>query len=177
MLKKLLAIASAATCCLGNPAMATPREYNTYQDITEKLNSIGVTTMVQNLCHPNGGVRGSYNSYTNVVCITAETNNSDALLEVVLHETIHVIQDCISGGIQDGTMGSVTRYLSNGDRGQEKLMDNALLQDLQRRGLLDHAIQAAGGLDHQGAFIEIEAYAFQNDPEAVFNLLNQCNSK
>ena len=177
MLKKLFAVASVATCCLGNPAMATPQNYNSYQDITKKLNSIGVTTMVQNLCHPMGGVRGSYNSYTNVMCITEATNNSDSLFTVVLHETVHVIQDCIAGGVQDGNMGSITRYLSDGDRAQEKLMDDALLTDLHNRGLLNHAVQAAGGLDHQAAFIEIEAYAFQNDPDAVFTLLDQCNPK
>ena len=118
-----------------------------------------------------GGVRGSYNSYTNVMCITEATNNSDSLFTVVLHETIHVIQDCIAGGVQDGNMGSITAYLADGDRSQEKLMDNALLNDLHNRGLLNHAVQAAGGLDHQAAFIEIEAYAFQNDPDAVFTLL------
>jgi len=177
MLKKLLAIASTAVCCLGNPAMATPREYNSYQDITEKLNSIGVTTMVQDQCAGAVGVMATYNSFTNVLCVTRQANNSDQLLSVVLHETVHVIQDCIAGGIQDGNLGSVTRYLSNGDRAQEKLMDNALLNDLHNRGLLEHAIKAAGGLNHQAAFIEIEAYALQNDPEAVFKLLNRCNPK
>ena len=56
MLKKLIAIASTAVCCLGNPAGATPRDYNDYQQLGEKLNSIGVTVMQQELCAPNGDI-------------------------------------------------------------------------------------------------------------------------
>ena len=56
MFKKLSAAIAASVCCLGNPALATPHDYNDYQQLTDKAqlrwrDCDGATTMWTKLKH------------------------------------------------------------------------------------------------------------------------------
>ena len=175
MFKKLAAIAASAVCCLGNPALATPRDYNDYQQITDKLNSVGVTVMVQQLCGPSSNILATYNSYTNVLCVTEATTRSDILADVVQHEVVHVIQDCVAG-MANGQMGSVTRYLANGDSLLERNLDESLWNTLESRGKLDHVMALTNDLEADGAYVEFEAYGLEDNQEAVYGLLERCGA-
>ena len=168
MIKQFIALSSIAVCCLGNPSHAFTPVNHWYK----KLNSIGVTTMVQEKCSYNDGHLATYNAYTNVMCITTEVTDQD-LPTVLAHESVHVLQDCIAG-MSNGQFSSITRYLSNGDRAKEKQMDRMLIQRLHDENLINHVITVTGGLTKLGAFSEVEAYALQHDPDAVFELLAEC---
>jgi len=175
MFKKLAAIAASTVCCLGNPALATPHDYNDYQQLTEKLNSVGVTVMVQQLCGPSSNILATYNSYTNVLCVTQTANNSDILAQVVRHEVTHVIQDCVAG-MANGKMGSVTRYLAAGDRDLERKLDESLWDTLEATGKLDHVMALTNDLEADGAFVEFEAYGLEDNQAAVYGLLERCGA-
>jgi len=175
MFKKITAAIAASVCCLGNPALATPQDYNDYQQITDKLNSVGVTVMVQQLCGPSSNILATYNSYTNVLCVTEAANNSDLLATVVRHEVVHVIQDCVAG-MNNGKMGSVTRYLADGDSLLERNLDESLWNTLQSKDKLDHVMTLTNNLEADGAFVEFEAYGLEENHDAVFGLLDRCGS-
>ena len=174
MFKKLAAITATLVCCLGNPAGATPRGYSTWQELEAKLNSIDVTVVTQQSCAPQAGVMATYNPFTNVMCISDRAINSDTLLSTVNHEIIHVVQDCIEG-MSNGDMGSVTRYLSDGDKQEEAELDRALFDTLRAEGNWEHVQSLTNNLQAPGAWIETEAYALQNNQEAVNGLLDMCN--
>jgi hypothetical protein len=106
------------------------------------------------------------------MCITSSVPDQDLPI-VLAHESVHVIQDCIAG-LSNGNVSSITRYLSNGDKATEKLMDRMLLQQLHKVDMFNHVIQITGGLKKPGAFAEVEAYALQAQPNTVFKLLMHC---
>ena len=174
MFKKLAAICAATICCLGEPAGATPRGYSTWQELEAKLQSIDVTVISQRECAPVQGVLATYNSFTNVMCITERAINSEQLLETVNHEIIHVVQDCIQG-MSNGQMGSVTRYLADGDAEEEQQLDEALFDTLRSTGLYEHVAVLTDNYRSPQAWIETEAYALQYNQEAVNGLLDMCN--
>ena len=172
---KPIASAIAALVTVTNPAFASID----YDKLERKLNSIGVTTMVQEQCTGTHGAMATYNSYTNVLCVTEATlkTQQGQFDSVLRHETIHVIQDCIAG-MKNGHMGSVTYYMSQGDKKLEREMDRQVIQNLIDSNKLDHVLQIHGGtLDGPTAFIEVEAYALEDNHELVFNLLSKCNPK
>ena len=173
MFKKLAAICAATICCLGNPAGATPRDYNQWQQLESKLNSVGVIVVKQQACAPEVAILATYNPYTNILCISQAAAESDRLLSIVTHEVVHVVQDCIAG-MANGKMGSVTRYLSNGDKAEERELDEALFRTLEAENNLDHVSKLTNQFQATGSFIEVEAYALQNNQPAVHQLLDQC---
>ena len=172
---KPIASAIAALVASANPVFATIN----YDKLEQKLNSIGVTTMVQEACTGQVGAAATYNPYTNVLCVTQATLDVDQgeFDSILRHETIHVIQDCIAG-MANGHMGSVTYYMSQGDRNLERKLDEQVIQSLINSNKLDHVLKIHGGtLKSPTAFIETEAYALEDEHELVFKLLSNCNPK
>ena len=78
----------------------------------------------------------------------------------------------------NGHMGSVTYYMSQGDKKLERELDKQIIQALVHSSKIDHVLQIHGGtLDAPDAFVEVEAYALEDNHELVFNLLSKCNPK
>ena len=169
MLKQIIALGSVITCCLGNPSNAVSNNIA----LSQKLNEIGVTTMIQNSCSPAKDHMAIYNSYTNVMCINEDIVNSNYLQLAIMHETVHVIQDCIAG-MDNGSMGSITSFIAEGDEAKEKSLDEEIFNKLKAEGLLEHVVKVTGGLGKVGSFVEVEAYALQNRSDIVLNLLDRC---
>ena len=109
-----------------------------------------------------------------MLCVTTRAANSDLLATTVRHETVHIVQDCI-GGMRNGKMGSVTAYLAQGDAAQERKLDETLFDTLRAEGNLEHVARLTDTFRAPGAFIEVEAYALQNNQKAVHGLLDLCN--
>ena len=172
---KPIAGAIAALAAVTNPVSAAID----YNKLEQKLNSIGVTTMVQQACTGTQGAAATYNPYTNVLCVTEATLDvqQGQFDSVLRHETVHVVQDCIAG-MANGHMGSVTYYMSQGDKKLERELDKQIIQALVHSSKIDHVLQIHGGtLDAPDAFVEDEAYALEDNHELVFNLLSKCNPK
>ena len=60
----------------------------------------------------------------------------------------------------------------------ERELDKQVIEALVHSNKLDHVLQIHGGtLDAPDAFVEVEAYALEDNHELVFNLLSKCNPK
>ena len=169
-------IAAVATACVSIPSAEAALNHTA---IVEKLQAIGVTTSYGK-CAGDGhndpsGVLGSYNSRDNHFCISESVTTTQLLDEVVVHELVHVVQDCIGGGIASPNLGSITRYLSSGDTVHENILDQGLIGTLLRQNKMDHVKQYTSHMPDSAKFTEIEAYSLENSPLFVLKLLSKCN--
>ena len=169
------AVAVVAAACVSIPEAKAGLDHKA---IAAKLHSIGVTTEFGD-CGSNvhGPALGTYNSRDNHFCISNEIPDMTLFNETVVHEVIHVVQDCIGGGIASPEMASITRYLSDGDVEQERLMDRQLIADLHEKGKLNNVYEWTSHLPDESKFIEIEAYHLETSPLFVMKLLNKCTPK
>ena len=161
--------------CLGlvvfNPLSA---QAMSFEQVIRHLHQIGVTTSYQTLCGHSPRITGMYSNgpRRNHLCIRKGLSNRQ-FTSTFLHELVHVAQDCIGGGIASPSMGSVTRYLSKGDRQYEIRMDQEITRRLARLDRLTHVHEVTAGMGDQ-AWIEHEAYYLQDKPKAVIGLLKRC---
>lgn len=173
----LATVAAVATACVSIPSAEAALNHTA---IVEKLRSIGVTTSYGECAgdghHPPAGVLGSYNSKDNHFCISKTVTTTEQLDEVVTHELVHVVQDCIAGGIGSPNLGSITRYLSGGDTVHETLLDQGLIGTLLRQNKMDHVEKYTAHMPDSAKFTEIEAYSLENSPLFVLKLLSNCGA-
>ena len=177
MIKSLLATAAALVTSL--TLVTTAEAALNHKGIATKLNSIGVSTEY-GTCTGIDGIKpiGSYNFINNHFCISDEIRTNELLEETVIHELVHVIQDCLAdGGIADDEMGSVTRYLSEGDASREENMDEIIESQLSKRGKLDHVHEYTAHMEPEHKWVELEAYHLETSPLLVLTLLNQCKAQ
>jgi hypothetical protein len=148
-----------------------------HKAIVSKLHSLGITTQYGAcLSNEHGATLGTYNSLTNHFCISDQIQDVQVFEETVIHELTHVIQDCIGGGIASSNLGSITRYLSDGDVATENTLDTNLVSLLRKQNKLHHVHKWTSHLPDHAKFIEVEAYALENSPLFVLKLLNQCGA-
>ena len=103
----------AAVCALTSPVKATGTHEDHVQ-LWSALQSAGVTTQINRDC--DGGYLGYYSLQTGVlqICQTGrsvlgsrQVDWSEEDYDTLRHEAVHVLQDCLAGGIMDGQMGFV----------------------------------------------------------------------
>lgn len=172
MLKAIrnLAITAVTACSfLGMPAAAGLN----YEAIRQKLQSIDVTVETGN-CDGDPTVAGVYNSLHNHLCISDEITDRQFYDEVIIHEIVHVIQDCVGGGIHSRDMGTIASWLHQGDYSEIRQMHYNLFRQVQQRYTREHIEQTIEALGDRGV-LEIEAYAMETQPELVFEFLDHCN--
>lgn len=171
----ITAVAVVAAACVSIPEAKAGLDHTA---IAAKLRSIGVTTSYGD-CGSNvhGEVLGSYNSGSNHFCISNKISDVNLFDETVIHEVVHVLQDCVGDGIGSADMGSLTAWLSGGDTVKEEAMDNKLIADLHKRNKLSHVDKWTSHLNENNKWIEREAYYFETSPLFVLKMLDQCNSK
>ena len=169
-------LAATATAVIASFTIAPFAEAGiNHKAIAEKLHSIGVTTSYGECGDsPHGSPIGTYNFIHNHFCLSNQIQEQALLDETVTHELVHVIQDCIGGGIGTNQMGSVTRYLSDGDTIKENSFDESLISILRKEGKLAHVHEWTSHMQEDTKWIEREAYALENSPLFVLKLLNQC---
>jgi len=168
------ALTAVATGLVSMPAVAALN----HTEIVTHLRAIGVTTSYDDCTMSHGtpeGLMGTYNSSTNHFCISKKATASQELLdEVVTHELTHVIQDCLGNGIASPNMGSITRFLSEGDTDHENILDQGLFSVLHAKGKIDHVREHTSHMDDGHKFVEVEAYALESSPLFVIKLLAKC---
>jgi hypothetical protein len=170
----LSALTAVATGLISMPAVAALN----HTEIVKHLHAIGVTTSLGDCSMSHGdpeSLMGTYNSLDNHFCISEQATASAELLdEVVTHELTHVIQDCLGDGIASPNMGSITRYLSEGDTDHENILDQGLFSVLHAKGKMDHVREHTSHMEGGHKFIEFEAYALESSPLFVIKLLAKC---
>ena len=174
----IAAVAAVATACVSIPSAEAALNHT---KIVEKLHSLGITTSYGK-CEPPqgaapGNILGSYNSSTNHFCISDTVTTNELLDEVVLHELVHVVQDCVGSGIASSNMGSITRYLSGGDTVHEEILDQGLIGTLLKRNKLKHVEKYTAHLPKSARYLEYEAYSLETSPLFVLKLLSKCNAQ
>ena len=172
MFKRLRQAAVAAVTACAVFALPAHAGFN-YEAIGRKLNSIGISTEV-GTCGDDPSVLGRYNSGINHLCINESIDDEALLEETVLHELVHAIQDCIGEGVASPHMGSIAGYLNNQNRPAIVVMHDAMRQKVNDRysyKFFKNYIESRG----TNAWIELEAYALETNPDVVFDLLDRCN--
>ena len=170
----LSALTAGSASLVSMPALAALD----HTAIVKHLNAIGVSTSFDNCSMEHGDptrLMGTYNSTANHLCISAKATSTPELLdEVVTHELVHVIQDCLGEGITSPNMASITRYLSEGDVAHENILDQGLFSVLTTNGKMDHVNAHTSHIDNGFKYVEVEAYALENSPLFVLKLLAKC---
>ena len=108
------AILATLTSILPLPALAAPElsEEDQHRELVSALHSVGVRTgiNVEGPCDPENNAAGTYTpaTVTLVVCQDHSTEqNGEPVhwtandLDTLRHESMHVVQDCVSGGLGD----------------------------------------------------------------------------
>ena len=128
-------------------------------DIINSLNEMGVPVVdggVENLpqCDPKEDgsyTLGFYVPSRNIMAICTDHGNQDLILETLVHESVHVIQDA-RAGIDNGQLGE------GGDDYLSKLAD----------GLDNNKAQIIVNLyDREDWNVELEAFFFETQPQVV----------
>lgn len=165
-----LAVAALTACAfVGMPAQAGLN----YESIARKLESITITVET-GVCDSDPNIAGTYNSRSNHLCISDRITDRAYYDEVILHELVHAIQDCIGGGIYSPEMGSIASYIYGGYTSEAAALHRNMRHDVNTRYTRQHIRETIDALGPE-AYIELEAYALEDEPELVFELLNQCN--
>ena len=103
----------AAVCALSSPVKATGNHQD-HVRLWSALQKAGVTTQINRDC--DGGYLGYYSLQTGIlqICQTGrsvlgsqQVDWSEEDYDTLRHEAVHVLQDCLEGGIMDGRMGFV----------------------------------------------------------------------
>jgi hypothetical protein len=132
-------------------------------DIINSLNELGVPVIdggVENLpqCEPNENgsyTLGFYVPSRNIMAICTDHGNQDLILETLVHEAVHVIQDA-RAGIDNGQLGEGNSdYLS-------KLADGL---DTNKANIIVNLY------DKEDWNVELEAFYFESQPQVVANEL------
>jgi len=130
-------------------------------DIINSLNELGVPVIdggVEDLpqCDPNEDgsyTLGFYVPSRNIMAICTDHGNQDLILETLVHEAVHVIQDA-RAGIDNGDLGEgTTSYL------------RGLIDDLDTDKV--NTIEAL--YDPSDYAVEVEAFYFETRPQVVVN--------
>ena len=136
----------------------------------DQLRGLGVAVVVQPHCGAPGQL-ATYNMGANQLCLSTELDPQPGLRErVLLHELVHVVQDCL-----DGLETPTSLTLAEGLRATGAFSDQQLagffLQYLRAQGNLQHVVATTAPLPQDSRQREIEAYALQGDPALVQRLL------
>ena len=170
-MKKLIAhilIGLAAVAPLS--AVAAP----TSADLVRLMKSRGVTMVERKVCTSKDNL-ATYNSRTNTFCMATSTFHASRqkLDETVTHEAVHVIQDCLAGGLSTSQSSSLADFMVTQGYSREKVND-MFIGRIKRRGLEGHVLDVAKESPaNWHARHEAEAYAIMDEPQIVYDLLKK----
>ena len=136
----------------------------------EQLRRLGVGVLVQPACGGPGQL-ATYNMGLNQLCLSTELAHRPALREQVLrHELVHVVQDCLDG-LETPTSLTLAQGLRSTGVFSDQQLAGFFLQHLHAQGNLNHVVATTASLPQDSRQREIEAYALQADPALVMRLL------
>ncbi len=144
------------------------------KQILQLLGEMGVETVIKDEC-PKPGTLGAYSRFDNLLVLCKASLKYPALAtEVIAHEAVHALQDCIQPG---GIKGSASRSLMSFFRVFNEGKHAARFEDLLRDGLANRPNIAAYLRDLKTSMppkmflMEREAYALEIYPKSVALLL------
>jgi len=138
------------------------------------MRTLGVTIYGESRCGPPDAF-GSYEPASNYICLATSQIPDEAMLtEAITHEAVHVIQDCLDGGLSSSRMRSIGDYLIS-ERG---LSPDAVARQFKRlhTGSIWHTRHILQKTNRRSGEMEFEAYSLQNGPARVSKLLTSACS-
>ena len=137
--------------------------------LIDRLEQLGVVIDRLERCG-SGAERAAYNMGVNRLCLSQGLRDEPGLqLDVLTHEAIHVVQDCL-GGLETPSSSTISLMLQAQGGFSPGQVDRFLAHHLDR-STADHVLtvtQLLGPLQRQR---EVEAYALQDQTGMVESLL------
>ena len=165
-----LILAFALMLAWAAPAQAVSLSARTDR-LINRLQQLGVVIDRLELCGP-GAERAAYNMGVNRLCLAEGLRDEPGLqLNVLTHEAIHVVQDCLDG-LETPSSSTISLMLQAQGGFSLAQVDRFLSHHLDR-STADHVLtvtQTLGPLQRQR---EIEAYALQSQTGMVESLLTR----
>lgn len=165
----LVAFVFAVTGIL--PAAATTSVADRTDHLIERLQSLGVVIDRLDRCGP-GAERAAYNMGVNRLCLTHALEHEPRLqLEVLAHEAIHVVQDCLDG-LETPSSSTISLMLESKGGFSQKQVDRFLVHHLDQE-MAAHVVRVTRTLGPWQRRREVEAYALQGHAVMVESLLRK----
>lgn len=155
--------------------VATPVQALDHNKIIKHLDHLGITASTGSCGESsNGIVLGTYNYVKNHLCLSNANTTVAEIDNVVIHELVHITQDCLGGGINSPAMGSITSFLGGDDPALQSKLHHRFLNTLSKANKVKHVAQWTAHMPVERRWIEIEAYALENYPSVVLDMFYSC---
>lgn len=137
--------------------------------LMDQLQRLGVAIDRLDRCGP-GVERAAYNMGVNRMCLSQGLRDEPQLqLDVLTHEAIHVVQDCLDG-LETPSSSTISLMLES-EGGFSRAQVNRFLAHHLDHETADHVARVSGSLGPMQRRREIEAYALQQHTGMVQSLL------
>jgi len=152
----------------GAPAHAVSLSART-DHLIDRLQRLGVVIDRLDRCGP-GAERAAYNMGVNRLCLSQGLRDEPGLqLDVLTHEAIHVVQDCLAG-LDTPSSSTISLMLQSQGGFSPAQVDKFFAHHLDP-STVDHVLQVTQSLGPLQRRREVEAYALQGHTGMVESLL------
>ena len=163
-------LAFALLACWATPARATSLSARTDR-LIERLEQLGVVIDRLERCGP-GVERAAYNMGVNRLCLSQGLRDEPGLqLDVLTHEAIHVVQDCLDG-LETPSSSTISLMLQSQGGFSPSQVDKFLSHHLDS-SMADHVLTVTRMLGPLQRQREVEAYALQGQTGMVESMLSR----
>ena len=168
MLGHRLLASAACLVAWGVPAAAV--SFSAQADrLIDRLQQLGVVIDRLDRCGP-GLERAAYNMGVNRLCLSQGLRDEPGLqLDVLTHEAIHVVQDCLDG--LDTPSSSTISLMLEAQGGFSPAQVDKFFAHHLDPSTADHVVQVTKSLGPSQRRREVEAYALQGHAGMVESLL------
>ena len=168
MLGLRLLLPIALLVAWGAPAHAVSLSARTDR-LIDRLQQLGVVIDRLDRCGP-GAERAAYNMGVNRLCLSQGLRNEPGLqLDVLTHEAIHVVQDCLAG--LDTPSSSTISLMLQSQGGFSRVQVDKFFAHHLDSSTADHVLRVTQSLGPLQRRREVEAYALQGHTGMVESLL------
>ena len=168
MLGSRLLLPIALLVAWGAPAHAVSLSART-DHLIDRLQQLGVVIDRLDRCGP-GAERAAYNMGVNRLCLSQGLRDEPGLqLDVLTHEAIHVVQDCLAG-LDTPSSSTISLMLQSQGGFSPAQVDKFFAHHLDP-STVDHVLQVTQSLGPLQRRREVEAYALQGHTGMVESLL------
>ncbi|MDC3011417.1 hypothetical protein OAZ24_04210 [Synechococcus sp. AH-736-G21] len=168
MLRRRLPASAACLVAWVIPSVAVSFSAQTDR-LIDRLQQLGVVIDRLERCGP-GAERAAYNMGVNRLCLSHGLRDEPGLqLDVLTHEAIHVVQDCLDG--LDTPSSSTISLMLQSQGGFSRVQVDKFLAHHLDPSTADHVLQVTQSLGPLQRRREVEAYALQGHAGMVESLL------
>jgi len=139
--------------------------------LIERLQRLGVEIDRLDRCGP-GAERAAYNMGVNRLCLSQGLRDEPSLqLDVLAHEAIHVVQDCLDG-LETPSSSTISLMLQSQGGFSRVQVDKFFAHHLDP-STAEHVLDVTRALGPLQRRREVEAYALQGHTDMVESLLDR----